>query len=128
MRVLFDTNAFLAFHSEPERLGVHLAVAEDPTTERLVSAVVGWEIAIKHGLGRLQLPAPPGEWVVDMVEVGAMTVVPIELRHALAVGDLPPHHRDPFDRLLIATARDLRIPILTSDRAIGLYDVDTLVY
>lgn len=126
MRVLFDTTAFLAFHTEPERLGPHRALVEDPATERLISAVVAWEISIKHGLGRLQLPDPPTEWVIDMIAVGAMTSVPVEVTHALAVGALPDHHRDPFDRLLIATAKDLEVPILTSDRAFDRYEVEIL--
>lgn len=128
MRVLFDTNAFLAFHVEPERLGSHLDEVEDPSTERLVSAVVGWEIAIKHGLGRLELPTAPSEWVVSMIDVGRMAPLPIELVHALGVSELPPHHRDPFDRLLIAVARDLGVPILTSDRIFDRYDVETLSF
>ena len=128
MRILFDTNAFIAAHTEPERLGPHLAAIEHPDTVRLVSAVVGWEITIKHGLGRLELPRPPQRWVPEMVQVGAMTTVPIELAHTLAVGALPLHHRDPFDRLLIATAIALHVPVLTSDRTFEHYDVEVLGY
>lgn len=126
MRILFDTNAFLVAHTEPERLGPHLAAIEHPDTVRLVSAVVGWEIAIKHGLGRLELPEPPHRWVPEMVQAGAMTALAIELAHTLAVGELPLHHRDPFDRLLIATAVSLDVPILTSDRAFEAYEVEVL--
>jgi PIN domain nuclease of toxin-antitoxin system len=128
VKVLFDTNAFLAAHTEPERLGRHLAAIEHPDTVRLVSAVVGWEIAIKHGLGRLELPQPPQRWVLDMVRVGAMTTLAVDLEHTLAVGALPLHHRDPFDRLLIATAIALDVPILTSDDAFEDYDVEILGY
>ena len=128
MRILFDTSAFLTAHTEPERLGPHLASIEHPDTVRLVSAVVGWEIAIKHGLGRLSLPEPPQRWVPNMVQAGAMTAVAVELGHTLAVGALPHHHRDPFDRLLIATAIALDVPILTSDGAFEDYDVEVLGY
>lgn len=124
MRVLVDTQVFLWLHSEPERLGANLAALEDPATVRLVSAVVGWEIAIKHGLGRLTLPAPPAQWVPEKVDAGAMTPVAVELSHALAVASLPMHHRDPFDRLLIVQAQLLGVPILTADETFARYEVD----
>lgn len=126
MRVLLDTNVFLWLHAAPERVGGLLPMLEDPTTERLVSAVVGWEIAIKHGLGRLQLPEPPQRWVPSRIRRGAMVVVPIELSHVLGVAELEHHHRDPFDRLLVSVAQTLRVPIVTSDPAFGLYDVEVL--
>src|SRR3546814_15286238 len=85
MRVLLDTNVFLWLHAAPERVGGLLPMLEDPSTERLVSAVVGWEIAIKHGLGRLQLPEPPERWVPSRIQRGAMVVVPNELSHVLGV-------------------------------------------
>lgn len=127
MRVLLDTQVFLWFHSTPERVGAPLAMLEDPSTVRLVSAVVGWEITIKHALGRLDLPAPPRSWVPDKVRDGAMTPLPVELSHALAVADLPDHHGDPFDRLLIAQARLLGVPVISADAAFRRYDVEVLV-
>jgi PIN domain nuclease of toxin-antitoxin system len=126
VRILLDTHAMIWLHSEPERLGHHLEALEDAGTQRLVSAVVGWEIAIKCGLGRLSLPATPQRWVPDRIERGAMTPVPIEMAHVLGVADLPPHHHDPFDRLLISQARHLGVPILTADRAFDAYDVEIL--
>lgn len=126
MRVLIDTQVFLWLHSEPERLGAQLALVEDPDTVRLVSAVVGWEITIKHALGRLELPSPPQRWIPDKLQAGAMTAVPIELSHVLGVAELPQHHRDPFDRLLISQARLLGVPVLTADRAFASYDVDRI--
>lgn len=127
MRVLLDTNVFLWAHSDPERLGAHLELVESPQTERLVSAVVGWEITIKHGLGRLHLPEPPQRWVPSRIRLGAMVPVAIEMTHVLGVAELPDHHRDRFDRLLISTARALDVPVLTADRAFQHYDVETLV-
>lgn len=126
MRVLIDTNVFLWLHAEPERLGHQLDLLEDPATQRLVSAVVALEIIIKHGLGRLQLPEPPQQWVPSRIQRGAMQVVPIELAHVLAVAELDHHHRDPFDRLLISTARHLNLPIVTGDPVFARYDVDVL--
>lgn len=126
MKVLFDTSAFLIAHADAARLGDHVGLLEDPETVRLVSAVVGWEIAIKHALGKLELPSSPDHWVLDMVEQGAMTPLPIEMSHTLAVGRLPDVHRDPFDRLLVATAQVLGVPIITSDPIFERYDVDVL--
>jgi len=91
-----------------------------------VSAVVGWEITIKHAMGRLELPAPPRSWVPDKVRDGAMTPLPVELSHALAVADLPDHHRDPFDRLLIAQAHAERLTLVSADAAFDRYDVPVL--
>ena len=126
MRILIDTQVFLWLHSEPERLGAQLAILEDPDTVRLVSAVVGWEIVIKHGLGRLELPAPPQRWVPEKLRSGAMTQVPIELSHVLGVADLPLHHHDPFDRLIISQARQLGVPVLTADKAFASYEGERL--
>lgn len=127
MRILLDTHVFLWLHSEPERLGSQLALVQQPGTGRLVSAVVAWEVTIKHGLGRLQLPEPPPAWVPARIRQGAMEPVAIELPHVLGVADLPDHHRDPFDRLLISQARRLGVPIMTADRTFESYDVDLLV-
>lgn len=126
MRVLLDTHVFLWLHSEPERLGDQLGLLEDPATVRLVSAVVGWEIAIKHSLGRLVLPAPPQQWMPARIERGSMTTLPVEMSHALGVAELPAHHRDPFDRLLISQARHLGVAVLSADPIFGSYDVELL--
>jgi PIN domain nuclease of toxin-antitoxin system len=127
LRLLLDTHVFLWLHTEPERLGEHLAQVEDAGTELLVSAVVSWEIAIKHGLGRLPLPDIPARYVPERLRrIGAQSV-PIEHSHALAVATLPPLHRDPFDRLLVAQASILDVPILTADPQVALYPVTSLL-
>jgi PIN domain nuclease of toxin-antitoxin system len=127
LRLLLDTHVFLWLLTEPERLGEQLPVVEDPRTELLVSAVVSWEIAIKHGLGRLTLPEPPERYVPERIRAIGAKALPIEHTHALAVAALPPLHRDPFDRLLVAQAGLLDTPILTVDPAIARYAVQTLM-
>ena len=127
MRLLLDTHVFLWLLTEPERLGEHLPVVEDRRTELLVSAVVSWEIAIKHGLGRLPLPEPPARYVPERIRAIGARALPIEHTHALAVAALPPLHRDPFDRLLVAQAGLLDAPILTADPSITRYRVDVLM-
>lgn len=127
MRLLLDTHVFLWLLTEPERLGEHRQLVEDPRTELLVSAVVSWEIAIKYGLGRLPLPEPPERYVPERIRAIGAQAFPIEHTHALAVGALPPLHRDPFDRLLVAQAGLLDVPILTADPIIAEYAVRTLM-
>ena len=126
MRVLLDTHAFLWAHSAPERLGDHLAVIQRASTDRLVSAVVAWEIAIKHRLGRLELPEPARTWVPSRMRLGAMTPLPVEHAHALGVADLPDIHGDPFDRLLVSQALALDLPVVTADPVFERYGVTVL--
>ena len=127
MRVLLDTHVFLWLQTEPERLGEHLALVEDSQTDLLVSAASSWEIAIKYGLGGLPLPEPPQRYVPDRLRAIGAQALPIEHTHALAVASLPPLHRDPFDRLLVAQAGALDVPIVTADPAVARYPVKTLL-
>jgi PIN domain nuclease of toxin-antitoxin system len=127
LRLLLDTHIFLWLHNEPERLGEHLHLVEDRRTELLVSAVVSWEIAIKYRLGRLPLPEPPARYVPERLRLLEAQALPIEHTHALAVAELPPLHRDPFDRLLVAQAGLLDVPILTADPAVAQYAIRTLI-
>jgi PIN domain nuclease of toxin-antitoxin system len=127
MRLLLDTHVFLWLLSEPERLGSRLELFEDQTNDLLLSAASSWEIAIKTSLGRLHLPDEARRYVPDRMRMIGAEPLPVEHSHALAVGELPPLHRDPFDRLLIAQARDLRLRLVTADTQITRYDVETLL-
>ena len=124
MRLLLDTHALVWFLIEPRKLPVSLAeILVDPAHDVRVSAVSTWEVAIKAGLGRLSLPLDRLERVID--ETG-FTPLPVTIAHSLAVRDLPRHHRDPFDRLLIAQARCERLTLVSRDTAIRRYPIDTL--
>ncbi len=92
----------------------------------MVSAASAWEIAIKSALGRLELPDAPARYVPDRMRTLSATPLPIEHAHALAVAELPPVHGDPFDRMIIAQASLLAIPIVTADPWFERYDVDVL--
>ena len=127
MKLLLDTHIFLWLQTEPERVGEHLATVEDPGTELLVSAVVAWEIAIMSGLGRLPLPEAPERYVPERLRLINGRAVPIEHEQALAVASLPPLHRDPFDRLLVAQAGSLAVPILTADPEVAQYPVGSIL-
>jgi PIN domain nuclease of toxin-antitoxin system len=123
--VLVDTHVWLWMLTDPDRLPPPArAAVDDLGAEVLLSAASAWEIAIKFHLGRLPLPEPPCTYVPSRLEASGCTALPIDHSHALRTGALPDHHRDPFDRLLVAQAQVLGVPLVTADRAITPYDVD----
>lgn len=127
MRVLLDTQVWLWMLATPERLSrKSRALVVSADTELVLSAASTWEIAIKYGLGKLQLAEPPGEYIPRLMTRTGITPLPVHHRHALHVATLPAHHRDPFDRLLVAQAQLEQLPILTADRVFRRYDVDVL--
>lgn len=83
-----------------------------------------WEIAIKWAAGKLELPEHPRDWVARLSRELGVEALPVSQIHAVQVADLPDHHRDPFDRLLIAQAQIEGIPIVTADRSFERYDVE----
>ena len=102
-------------------------VDQVPTTEVLLSAASAWEITVKYHLGRLPLPEAPTTYVPARVAASGCTALAIEHVHVLRAGLLPDHHRDPFDRLLVAQAQILGVPLVSGDRALTAYDVDLLL-
>jgi PIN domain nuclease of toxin-antitoxin system len=126
LKLLLDTHVWLWMLASPERLGSLGPIIEDAGNQLLLSAASSWEISIKYGLGRLPLPEPPAAFVPDRMRATGVSAVPVEHRQALEVSELPMHHRDPFDRLLIAQARSLRIPLATADERLARYDVSIL--
>jgi PIN domain nuclease of toxin-antitoxin system len=113
--------------TEPARLGEQLRVLEDRRNELIVSAVSSWEIAIKYRLGRLVLPERPERYVPERLRAIGAKGLAIEHTHALAVASLPALHGDPFDRLLVAQAGLLAVPIITADPAVAQYPIETLM-
>jgi len=125
MKVLLDTQTWLWMQASPDSLHApSIELVENPHNELLLSAASSWEIAVKYAIGRLDLPAPPGEYVPDRIRTSGVTPLPVEHSHALHVSTLPLHHTDPFDRLLIAQAQMLRCGILTGDHQFAAYDVE----
>lgn len=127
MRLLLDTQVWLWMLAAPERLSRRArALVVSVDNELVFSAASAWEIAIKHGLGKLRLPEAPETYIPRLMARTGVTPLPIHHRHALHVASLPLHHRDPFDRLLVAQAQLEELPILTADPDFRQYDVDTL--
>ncbi|SDY89281.1 PIN domain nuclease, a component of toxin-antitoxin system (PIN domain) [Modestobacter sp. DSM 44400] len=124
-RYLLDTHVWLWLQTTPERLRDEVgALLADRTNTLLLSAVSSWEIAVKYRLGKLPLPEPPAEYVPERMRRSGVTPLPIEHVHALRVADLPEHHSDPFDRLLVAQAQLLDVPIVTADGQLAAYEVE----
>jgi PIN domain nuclease of toxin-antitoxin system len=98
----------------------------DSQTRVVVSAASIWEIAIKSAIGRLQLDLPQGVALSGLAAVCGFEDMPVTARHAAAVQELPPHHGDPFDRILIAQAKLERLTLVTADKAVRAYDVEVL--
>lgn len=127
MRLLLDTVTFLwvaegdASLSAPAREAI-----ANPANEVFLSAASAWEIAIKHGLGRLPLRLPPEEYVTEQRRRHRLDPLPIGEDAALQVGKLPDVHRDPFDRILVAQAIVGGLAIVTPDRLIRAYPVPAL--
>ena len=122
---LIDTHVWLWMQTDPGRMRDETRqLAEDMANELLLSAASVWEIAIKYRIGKLPLPEPPTKYVPDRMRRSGTTPLAVEPVHALRTSELPDHHNDPFDRLLIAQAQTLGIPIMTADRQINAYDVD----
>ena len=127
MRILLDTHAFLWWISDSPKLPDSAReVIEDEHNDPIFSAVSGWEIAIKAGVGKLELPDSPGKFVNEQLFQNDLEVLPIHLRHALGVYALPDHHRDPFDRLLVSQALLETVPILSADPEIARYPAQTI--
>jgi PIN domain nuclease of toxin-antitoxin system len=120
VKLLLDTHALIWMARDHERLSERAASAlRDPSHDVFVSAVSGWEIAIKRARGRLRFPDVDRE----MVSALQLTELPVALRHAAEIGTLPHHHRDPFDRMLIAQARTDGLTLVSRDQAFSAYDV-----
>ncbi len=127
MKILLDTQCWLWMQTAPERFSAPaLRLVEDAGNRLFLSSASSWEIAIKYRLGKLPLPAAPSTYVPERMSASGVEALPIEHAHALHVAELPQHHRDPFDRLLIAQAELEKLPLLTVDKQLEPYGVEIL--
>lgn len=127
MKLLLDTRVLLWSATAPDRLGDDARTAiEDGANEVRVSIISAWEIAIKQSLGKLDLPRPAERWLPDVLRRTGFDIAELDLSAALRVRALPFHHRDPFDRLLVAHAVEHGFTIVTRDDAFERYGVPLL--
>jgi len=124
---LLDTQVWLWLQANPHRIPDNVrGRLADPATRLLLSAVSAWEIAVKYALGKLPLPEPPQTYVPSRMRYDSVDGFPVSHTHALHVASLPPHHGDPFDRMLVAQAQLENVTLVTADPQITKYEVDIL--
>ena len=127
MSILIDTHVFLWGAGIEKRLSDSTReLLDDPETPIFFSVASAWEIAIKWSKGRVDLPEHPAEVVRNAISMSGMSQLAVTMKDALAVADLPYHHKDPFDRLLIAQARNHGLRLMTADPILEKYDVDVI--
>jgi PIN domain nuclease of toxin-antitoxin system len=127
MKCLLDTSVFLWSLAAEHKLNQRAKdILTSPKTELYFSAASSWEIAIKFALGSLPLPKAPSEYIPHALRSWAIRSLNITHEHALRAGELPAHHRDPFDRLLIAQALEEQLILLTADRVFQKYKLDLI--
>lgn len=119
-----DTHAFLWLVTDDPKLSqLAKSIFLDSDNELLCSAVVGFEISVKFSLGKLQLAEPPREFIDKRMRNNALTELPVTLAHTYRVAHLPFHHRDPFDRLLVAQALEEDVALLSADEILSEYRI-----
>ena len=127
MSVLIDTHVFIWAAGKSERLAPSVrAILEDPDETIFFSSISAAEIAIKWSRGRLALPSEPLTFVNNFVNEAGMSQLGVTVRDACALGDLPYHHKDPFDRILVAQAKTNGLRLMTADPILERYDVDVI--
>jgi len=127
VRILLDTHALLWAALGDARLSPAAgAIIGDGSQELLFSPVSAMEIAMKHAAGRLELPDEVRTWIRTRCAAFGLVELPLTTEHAIEAGLLPRHHRDPWDRLLVAQARVEQVTLLTADEAIHRYEVTTI--
>jgi PIN domain nuclease of toxin-antitoxin system len=127
MKVLIDTHVFLWWNTDDPFLSLHAReIIANGQNEIFLSVASVWEIVIKAAKGKLILPEAPGQYIESRMGLYRFRPLPIQISHAAHVYELPPHHNDPFDRLLIAQSQLEVMPLVTKDEDIQRYDLETI--
>lgn len=126
-RYLLDTHTFLWMAGAPEKLGAAAReLIEEPAAELLLSVASVWEMAIKKSLGKVDVPTPLAAFLEEQLAATRTSLLDVRAEHALRVETLPWHHRDPFDRLLVAQASVEKLTILSRDTVLDDYPPDRI--
>jgi len=127
MSILLDTHIFIWAAGESSRLKPSVKeILSDPGQQIFLSSVTAFEVAVKWSLGKLKLPKPPADLIEDFLAESGVSQLALTIRDANTVADLPFHHKDPFDRLLVAQARTNGLRLMTADPKLEKYDVDLI--
>ncbi|MBI2802196.1 MAG: type II toxin-antitoxin system VapC family toxin [Gammaproteobacteria bacterium] len=127
MRLLLDSHTFLWWVADDKRLSARIRrVIAASASECWLSHASVWEMTIKASLGKLILDCPVEKFVAEQCEINGIRLLPITFKHVCAVENLPWHHRDPFDRLLISQALAENLVLATRDTAIKRYGVSVI--
>jgi PIN domain nuclease of toxin-antitoxin system len=125
VKLLLDTHTFIWWDSAPAKLSAAaLALCGDRANQLILSVASLWEIQIKRQLGKLDLRLPLAEIVAHQQETNGLAILPIVQAHVLALEALPSHHRDPFDRLLVAQAVVEETVLVSGDPVLKSYSVE----
>ena len=125
-RLLLDTCAILWLATDSESLSTVARLAIEEAEEVYVSAVSAWEIALKYNNGKLHLPCEPAQWFDHALQVFNIQVLPSNYHTAMRSTSLPGHHQDPCDRMIIQTAIDNGLTVVTGDRRFAEYGLSIL--
>jgi PIN domain nuclease of toxin-antitoxin system len=127
MKYLLDTHTFLWFAAEPDRLSESVRdILVQTENDLLLSAASGWEIALLWKLNRIELPEDPAFFIPQVIQTLSLTPLSIGFATAITAATLPLIHRDPFDRLLVATAMREKVSLLSKDRIMAEYGVEVV--
>ena len=127
MRFLLDTQVFLWWIADDPRISSSASeIIADGRNDLFLSTASVWEIASKAKLGRIRLPQNPQGFVARQLSANAIESFPIQMSHALHTFTLPPYHRDPFDRIIVAQAQLEKLTVLSSDPQIARYDIKVI--
>jgi PIN domain nuclease of toxin-antitoxin system len=126
MKAILDTHAFLWALAGDSRMSRHARDIFTGSTDLVLSIASVWEILIKAQSGKLNFPQPAGPYVLSRLAENRIKTLSISIDHLLALDRLPAHHRDPFDRILIAQSLEEKLPIVTFDPLFARYPVEVI--
>ena len=126
MKAILDTHAFLWALAGDPRMSRQARDIFSGSADLSLSIASGWEILIKVQSGKLRFPRPAGPYLLSRMAENRITILPISIDHLLALERLPMHHRDPFDRMLIAQSIEEDWPIITADPMFKKYPVQVI--
>ena len=127
MQLLLDTHTLLWWVNDADELSAKARkVIANSDNNCFLSVASCWEMAIKCSIGKLTLAQPVGQFIPDQLFRNGIRLLPIDFRHVAKVATLPFHHRDPFDRLLVAQAATEQMTLVTADATLARYDIECL--